>query len=162
MFLTWSNCCCFWMCKQHPIICGMPKWRETDYGLEVEVEVDVGCSAKWIKVSMGFTAFSKHLLTHNAIEDKRNSVLGIHCANDIHDYLTVPWLLLLSLLLLSSFFIIIIIIIIFTMCHFNEYAGFTWFSCHTGFVPLLLDGCYGRWFVYVKQGPFSISVLERA
>ena len=38
MFLTWSNCCYFWMCKQHPIICGMPKWRETDYGLEVEVE----------------------------------------------------------------------------------------------------------------------------
>ena len=34
---------------------------------------------------MGFTAFSKHILTHNAIKDKRNSVLGIHCANDIHD-----------------------------------------------------------------------------
>ena len=56
-----------------------------------------------------------------------------------------------SLLLLSSFFIIIIIIIIFMMCHFNEYAGFTWFSCHAGFIRLLLDGCYGRWFVYVKQ-----------
>ena len=29
------------------------------------------------------------------------------------------------------------------MCRFNEYAGFTWFSCHAGFVRLLLDGCYG-------------------
>ena len=48
-------------------------------------------------------------------------------------------------------FFIIIIIIISTMCRFNEYAGFTWFSCHAGFVRLLLDGCYGRWFVYVKQ-----------
>ena len=48
-------------------------------------------------------------------------------------------------------FFIIIIIIIFTMCRFNEYAGFTWFSCHAGFVRLLLNGCYGRWFVYVKQ-----------
>ena len=37
------------------------------------------------------------------------------------------------------------------MCRFNEYAGFTWFSCHAGLVRLLLDGCYGRWFVYVKQ-----------
>ena len=46
---------------------------------------------------------------------------------------------------------IIIIIIIFMMCHFNEYAGFTWFSCHAGFARLLLDSCYGRWFVYVKQ-----------
>ena len=95
---------------------------------------------------MGFTAFSKHILTHNAIKDKRNSVLGIHCANDIHDLMTVPYLLLLSLFLLSSFFIIIN----FMMCRFNEYAGFTWFSCHAGFVRLLLDGCYGRWFVYVK------------
>ena len=43
------------------------------------------------------------------------------------------------------------IIINFMMCRFNEYAGFTWFSCHAGFVRLLLDGCYGRWFVYVKQ-----------
>ena len=48
-------------------------------------------------------------------------------------------------------FLVIIIIIIFMMCRFNEYAGFTWFSCHAGFVRLLLDGCYGRWFVYVKQ-----------
>ena len=47
--------------------------------------------------------------------------------------------------------LIVIIIIIFTMCRFNEYAGFTRFSCHAGFVRLLLDGCYGRWFVYVKQ-----------
>ena len=61
--------------------------------------------------------------------------------------MTVPYLLLLSLFLLSSFFIIIN----FMMCRFNEYAGFTWFSCHAGFVRLLLDGCYGRWFVYVKQ-----------
>ena len=41
------------------------------------------------------------------------------------------------------------------MCRFNEYPGFTWFSCHAGFaggfVRLLLDGCCGRWFVYVKQ-----------
>ena len=58
--------------------------------------------------------------------------------------------IVISLLLLSSFFIIIIIII-FMMCRFNEYAGFTWFSCHAGFVRLLLDGCCGRWFVYVKQ-----------
>ena len=43
------------------------------------------------------------------------------------------------------------IIINFMVCRFNEYAGFTWFSCHAGFVRLLLDGCYGRWFVYVKQ-----------
>ena len=61
--------------------------------------------------------------------------------------MTVLYLLLLSLFLLSSFFIIIN----FIMCRFNEYAGFTWFSCHAGFVRLLLDGCYGRWFVYVKQ-----------
>ena len=39
---------------------------------------------------MGFTAFSKHILTRNAIKDKRNSVLGIHCANDIHDLMIVP------------------------------------------------------------------------
>ena len=44
-----------------------------------------------------------------------------------------------------------LIIINFMMCRFNEYAGFTWFSCHAGFVRLLLDGCYGRWFVFVKQ-----------
>ena len=37
------------------------------------------------------------------------------------------------------------------MCRFNEYAGFAWFSCHAGFVRLLLDGCFGRCFVYVKQ-----------
>ena len=43
------------------------------------------------------------------------------------------------------------IIIIFMMCRFNEYAGFTWSSCHAGVVRFLLDGCYGRWFVYVKQ-----------
>ena len=34
---------------------------------------------------MGFAALSKHILTQNAIKDKRNSVLGIHCVNDIHD-----------------------------------------------------------------------------
>ena len=43
------------------------------------------------------------------------------------------------------------------MCRFNEYAGFTWFSCHAGFVRLLLDGCYGRWFVYVKQRKATAS-----
>ena len=47
--------------------------------------------------------------------------------------------------------IIFIIIIIFMMCRFNEYAGFTWSSCHAGVVRFLLDGCYGCWFVYVKQ-----------
>ena len=45
------------------------------------------------------------------------------------------------------------------MCRFNEYAGFTWFSCHAGFVRLLLDGCYGRWFVYVKQRNVRNSVM---
>ena len=34
---------------------------------------------------MDFTVFSKHIFTHNAIMDKRNSVLDIHFINDIHN-----------------------------------------------------------------------------
>ena len=45
----------------------------------------------------------------------------------------------------------LVMIIIFMMCRFNEYTGFTWSSCHAGDVRSLLDGCYERWFVYVKQ-----------
>ena len=63
------------------------------------------------------------------------------------------------------FFIIVVIIIfiiifIFMMCRFNEYAGFTWSSCHAGVVRFLLDGCYGRWFVYVKQRTASCWPLR--
>ena len=46
------------------------------------------------------------------------------------------------------------------MCRFNEYAGFTWSSCHGGAVRFLLDGCYGRWFVYVKQRTASCWPLR--
>ena len=37
--------------------------------------------------------------------------------------------------------IIIFIIIIFIMRRFNEYARFTWSSCHAGVVQLLLETC---------------------
>ena len=76
---------------------------------------------------MVFTALSKHICTHNAIMDKRNTVLDIHCVNDIHNLMRVSILLLLlflSLLFSLSFLInliiisIIIIIIIFTMFRF--------------------------------------------
>ena len=61
-------------------------------------------------------------------------------------------LLLLSLLLLS--------LLLFMMCRFNEYAGFMWSSCHAGVVRFVLDGCYGRWFVYVKQRTASCWPLR--
>ena len=59
--------------------------------------------------------------------------------------------------MLSLFFIIIII---FMMCRFNEYAGFMWSNCHAGVVRFLLDGCYGRWFVYFKQRTASCWPLR--
>ena len=72
-----------------------------------------------------------------------------------------PWLndsaIVLIIIIVTKllFFIIVIItfiiIIIFMICRFNEYARFTWSCCHAGVVRFLLDACYGRWFVYVKQ-----------
>ena len=54
-----------------------------------------------------FVALLHFLNIYQPTMDKRNSVLGIHCANDIHDQITVPELLL-SLLLLLSFFLLLL------------------------------------------------------
>ena len=97
----------------------------------------------------GFIAISTHILTHN----------GFSSGHPLRQW--CPWLnetaivVIIIIVTKLSFFIIVIIIfiiiIIFMMCRFNEYAWFTWSSCHAGVVRFLLDGCYGRWFVYVKQ-----------
>ena len=78
--------------------------------------------------------------------DKRYSVLGNHCANDIHDY---------DLIIIVI--IIFIIIIIFMMCRFNEYAGFTWSSCHAGVVRFFF-GQLPRALICLRQTAHSVML----
>ena len=81
------------------------------------------------------------------------SMIKWQCPSCYHYYCYYYYVLL---SLLSLF----LIIIIFMMCRFSDYAGFTWSSRHAGVVRFLLGGCYGRWFVYVKQHTASCWPLR--
>ena len=131
-----------------------------------QLNLDVRCSAKWIKgvhglyhrttyqtgtLFCGFTPFSRHnnpqwinVIQFWASIAPMISMIKWQCHSCYYYYCYHYYFFIIVI-------IISIIIIIFMMCRFNEYAGFTWSSCHTGVVRFLLDGCYGRWFVYVKQ-----------
>ena len=95
---------------------------------------------------MSFTAFSKHILTHNAIIEViqfwasiapmismiKWQCHGCYCIYYYYCYYYYYFVII----------VIIIFIIIIMVCRFNEYAGFTWSSCHGGVVRLSLPGLF--------------------